>query len=245
MLHFSRAGEKMDRTKVNIETIFPVYISMTTIPSRMKNTIKIIKNFLNNVSGNYTLILNVCENYRKVTKSDITKNIEELQQINSPKFRLNVTYDIGPITKIVPSLKITPNECIIIICDDNCYHHEAFKILAEKQDKVHNKTFTFWKYLYSDVEVPQGVDLISFWKPNLQGFEKYYQKSTQEEKCFFVDDLVIGFFLKEKGIPIVQVERKWKWPWIHPCFDEKESLNTKKGQNSRKNTMKKCFLHLI
>lgn len=246
MLQFSNKTNKMDKRTVNIKTVYPVYISMTTIPSRISNTVKIIKNTLKSITGIEKLILNVCEDYHEVHKSTITKHIQELQEITDPRFRLNITYDIGPITKLVPSLNITPRECVLIICDDDCYHHEAFKMIAEKQDKVHDKSFTFFKYKYGELEVPQGVDLISFWKPNLDGFAEYFKKANENKSCYFVDDLVVGFYLHYKGIEIEQLDRKWKWPWIPDCLPEKnkESLFKKKGKYSREKAMKECLIHL-
>jgi len=248
MLQFSTKPDKMDTQKVVIKTVYPVYISMTTIPSRMGNTIKIIKNTLKHVEGIEQLILNVCDSYKEVNKSPITHHMEELQKINDPRFRLNVTYDIGPITKLVPSLRITPKECVLIICDDDCYHHEAFKIIAEKQDKEHDKSFTFFKYDYGKVEVPQGVDLVSFWKPNLEGFMDFFKEANKDKSCFFVDDLVVGFFLHSKGIEIKQLDRLWRWPWIPSCLPKEgkqESLFGRKGDYSRKKAMKKCMMHLL
>ncbi len=248
MLQFSTKPDKMDTQKVVIKTVYPVYISMTTIPSRMGNTIKIIKNTLKHVEGIEQLILNVCDSYKEVHKSPITHHMEELQKIDDPRFRLNVTYDIGPITKLVPSLRITPKECVLIICDDDCYHHEAFKIIAEKQDKEHDKSFTFFKYDYGKVEVPQGVDLVSFWKPNLEGFMDFFNKANKDKSCFFVDDLVVGFFLNRKGIEIKQLDRLWRWPWIPSCLPKEgkqESLFGRKGDYSRKKAMKKCMMHLL
>jgi hypothetical protein len=231
----------MDKRKIIIRTIYPVYISLTTIPSRLQNTIKIIKNLLNYVKGFEKIILNIPWSYRRWPNEKIFIDLSDLEKNNS-RLVVNRTQDLGPITKLIPTLNLTPSECIIIICDDECYHHEAFKIAAERQDKEHQSTFTFWKYNYRGIEVPQGVDLISFWKPNLFGLNEYYNKCTQKNACFYVDDLVIGNFLKEKGIKIEQLNRKWKWPYIPNCLSNKnEGLFEIKGEYSRDNSMKKCF----
>lgn len=233
----------MDNTKVSIKTVFPVYISMTTIPSRIGRTIKIIKNMLIHIEGIQGLILNVCEHYKEVNKSPITKHFDELRNIRDKRFILNITHDIGPITKIVPSLDLVPRESVLIICDDDSYHHDAFKLIAEKQDKIHDKTFTFWKYKYSNLEIPQGVDLVSFWTPNLSDFKRFYNRTKESKHCFFVDDLVIGFYLHNRGIPIEQIPRPWKFPFIPSKEDE--SLFSKKGEYSRDNSMKKCLMYMM
>ena len=227
--------------RVNINCIYPVYISMTTIPERMSNTYKIIKSTLNNLSGFEKLILNVPIKYQSWEMDKL--NLTKLESINDPRFILNRTNDFGPATKIIPSLSITPNECIIIVCDDDCYHYEAFKIAAESQEKDRSKSFTFWKYTYNGLDIPQGVDLITFWKPNMLGFESYAKRVIKYRHCFFVDDMIIGSYLSQNGISIEQLDRKWKWPWIPNCFgkESKFSLNKQKGEFSRESCNKNCF----
>lgn len=233
----------MDKTKIFINTVFPVYISMTTIPSRLKNTIKIVKNMIKYIKGIKGIILNVCESYKEVkNKNFINKHLIELQGLQG--CIINLTEDIGPITKLVPSLDITPEECIIVICDDEMYHHDAFKMIAEKQDRQHHKTFTFWKYDYQGIDVPQGVDLISFWKPNLNELKNFWKMSSSNKHCFFVDDLVIGLYLHNRGIEIEKIPRPWKFPFIPSSKNETESLFKKKGEYSRDNSMKKCLLFM-
>ena len=73
--------------------------------------------------------------------------------------------DYGPITKIWGTIQLFPypREMNLLILDDNEYHLDGIKIIAERQDKDHNKTFSYYKYNYKGIEVPQGVDIISFW----------------------------------------------------------------------------------
>jgi hypothetical protein len=243
MLQFKNLSNKLDNVKTHINTVYPVYISMTTIPPRLENTLKIIKNTLKHMDGIEKIILNIPIKWKNFSENkQLNNNI-----INDTRFKLNIIQeDYGPITKIIPTLDITPKECILIVCDDECYHHEAYKFLAEKQDKHHDKTFTYYKYNYDDLTVPQGVDMISFWKPNLDGLRDYWEKTLGNEYCFYVDDLVIGGYLRSKGVEVVQEKRKWKWPFIPNCLEVKdnESLYNKKGKYSRNNSMKKCMLFL-
>jgi len=246
MLPFSEFNG-MDNNFVKIQTSAPLYISMTTIPSRMKNTIKIIKNMLEKVSGYEKIILNIPSRYKKYTNVNLPEDISDLTK--DSRFLLNKTNeDLGPITKMIPSLNLIPSDCILIICDDDCYHHEAFKLIAEKQDKDIKKSFTFWKYKYNSTVVPQGVDMISFWKPNLKGFEEWWKHTRKSKYCFYVDDLLIGRWLQIKGIPIEQLDRKWKWPWIANCLPKEvndKGLFGQKGKFERKKSMSKCMMFLL
>ncbi len=102
---------KLDYSKTIINTNLPVYITMTTIPSRFKNTIKIIKHFLKHVTGFEKLILNIPYKYHRWPHFKIdTSQID----IADRRFILNRTKDYGPLTKLVGSLHIIPDESITI-----------------------------------------------------------------------------------------------------------------------------------
>jgi hypothetical protein len=222
---------------MNINTTYPVYLSLTTIPSRFDKTMVNIKKLLDSLTGFEKIILNIPHKYKKFGDFKVNCNIKDQRLI------INRCEDLGPITKLVPTIRIIPSECILIIFDDDEYHPEAIKIAAEKQDKEHFKSFTFWKYTYKNISVPQGVDIISFWKPNLNDFNEFYSNSKGNNHCFYVDDLVIGWYLKHKGIEIETLERKWKWPWIEGS-QKGYSLFGLKGEYSRNNSMSNCYSHI-
>lgn len=246
---------KLDREKIEIYTYKPIYITMSTIPSRMKNTFKIIENFLQNVSGNYKIILNIPYKYNRFPNFSIDCNHE----IRDSRFILNRTEDYGPITKILPSLEIIPKGSIVIICDDMCYKLNAFKDIAELQDRDRTRAYSFYVYPFgvdgkTPVNVPQGADLISVQSENLSSFPEWYNsfkekigvKSYFDSPCFFVDDQVIGWYFQDQGIPMTQVERKHRNIYIKDCdlSNKSYNLNMQKGKNSRKNTMEGCYKQL-
>lgn len=241
---------KLDHEKINIQTVYPVYITMSTIPSRMKNTFKIIKHFLQHTTGIEKLILNVPYKYNRFPYLTIDCN----HDIDDPRFILNRTEDQGPLTKILPSLDIIPNNSIVIICDDMCYKLKAFKDIAEIQDREKHRAFSFYVYPYGNVRVPQGADLISSYSNNLRNFKDWFNSFKQKlnikdyfsSPCFFVDDQVIGWYFQNMGIPMLQVERKHRMIYIKDCDKgvSSHNLNNQKGKNSRDNTMKGCYKEL-
>lgn len=244
---------KLDHQKIHIETYYPVYITMSTIPSRMKNTFKIIKHFLKHVTGIKGVILNVPHRYNRFPLHVIDTN----HDIDDPRFILNRTEDHGPLTKLLPSLDIIPEDSITIICDDMCYKLNAFKDIAEIQDRERNRAFSFYVYPYGEktpVNVPQGADLISCNTRNLKHFKQWYSRLKEklnikdyfQSPCFFVDDQVIGWFFQSSGIPLMQVERKHRMIYIKDCdrTNQSHNLNQQTGQNSRENTMQGCYKQL-
>lgn len=244
----------MDNIYVDINTIYPVFLSLSTIPPRIENTVKIVKNILKHVSGFEKLVLNVPLEYKNyaVSSPKFRACIAELHNIRDSRFILNRPDDKGPITKLYGALDLIPDECVLLIFDDDSYHHEAFKIAAETQDRHTSKSFTFWKYTLSKdkskdeskdkIDVPQGVDIISFWSQNLRGIKEYIDK-TSVSFCFYVDDLIIGKFLHDNEIPVEVLKRKWKWPFILASSNT-PGLFEKKGKYSRENATKKCLLLL-
>lgn len=250
--------ELLDKSNIHIKTSIPVYITMTTIPSRFKNTIRIIENFLKHVKGFEKIILNIPYSYNRWPDFKVDTSITG--KINDNRFLLNRCEDSGPITKILAALPIIPDKSITIICDDMCYKSSAFKDIAEIQDKYRNKSFTFFVYPYkndhgyNNVMVPQGADLISSYTSNLRELSDWFITFKSqlnipkyfENECFFVDDQVIGWYFQTHGIPMEQVDRKHRMIYIKNCdiADRSHNLNKQTGKNSRENTMDKCYNHL-
>lgn len=251
---------KLDRREILIDTHLPVYITMSTIPSRMKNTLRIIKNFMEHVSGFEKLILNVPYRYNRWPEM---KNIDVSHDIHDSRFMIHRTKDYGPVTKFLPVLedKLIPEEAILIVCDDMCYKLDSFRDIATVQDRRIHESFSYYVYEYSPkgvsgpkVDVPQGADLISMYARNAYHFPNwFYQlkrqlgvKSYFETPCFFVDDQVIGWYFKSMSIPMKQVERRHRNIYIKDCDQatKSDNLNNQKGKNSRENVMSGCYSDL-
>jgi hypothetical protein len=249
--------KNLDKTDVVINTRLPVYITMSTIPSRFQNTIAIIRNFLQHVSGFEKIILNVPKKYKRWPNYKPNYN----HSIRDPRFYLNVIEeDQGPVTKFLPALDLVPDESILIVRDDMCYKLTSFKDIAEIQDRRLFEAFSFYVYNYNGrsgdypVGVPQGADLISMYSRNAKPFRSWFSsikdklqlKSYFETPCFFVDDQVIGWYFQYYGIPMRQVEPTHRNIYIQDCDNapEIDNLNRQKGKNSRENTMEGCYADL-
>lgn len=264
MFTLFRSGLNMDESKLDtrdvlINTHLPVYITMSTIPSRLKNTFRIIKNFMEHVSGFEKLILNVPYKYNRWPDMN---NIDVSHDIVDGRFILNRCPDYGPVTKFLPVLEegLIPPEAIFIVCDDMCYQLDAFRDIALVQDRRLSESFSYYVYEYSPetdqtkVEVPQGADLISMYARNAYHFPEWFLelkrqlgvKDYFETPCFFVDDQVIGWYFKSMNIPMKQVERRHRNIYIKNCDkgNSSDNLNNQKGRNSRENTMTGCYRDL-
>lgn len=212
---------------------YPVWVSLTTIPDRFEKTDKILREMVIGLSWVDKIVLNIPIKYKRFKQ-------REFDWYNHPKVIINmVGEDYGPITKILPTLDIIPNESLLLVCDDEIYNWDAFKIAADKQITNRSKSYTYWKYDYKGVDIPQGVDIISFWTPNLHSFGRFVSMAMKSSHCFYVDDMVIGLYLNRYGISIEQLQRKWKWAWVPDGADK--GLFHMKGEYSRDRSSRECF----
>jgi hypothetical protein len=239
-----------------------VYLSFTTIPSRIARTIYIIKTLLQHEQDQtltFTkLFLNVPFIYRLPSHGIIPlKHIWELQRIEKEskgKFCLIRPWvDYGPLTKLLPVIenhakhRIDLDRSILVIFDDECYHVELIQHAIEKQMNDLKRSFTYYRYDYKGIDVPQGVDLITFYMKHLREFPQYERRlSITQSACFYVDDLVIGNYLKSKGVPIEVLSRgTYQLPWIPDCITKDTvSLYAMQGASSRTNSMNGCYVDL-
>lgn len=228
---------------IHIHTVFPLYLSFTTIPERFNEANQLVRSILMHLNGFTKLYLNIPTEYKQFPNTTIDVS---MFPTNDRRFELVRCKDYGPATKLIPTLeKLQGQLCNLIIFDDNPYHMDAFKILAEKQELNHSKSFSYYTYAYKNLKrVAQGVDMISFWVPHLKYFMRYYEEhASKNEYCFFVDDLVISSYLNKYGIDIETVPRKWKWAWI-PSNESSYELFKLGGRFNRTNSMKECYKHL-
>ena len=173
-----------------------VYVSMTTIPERLKtdwwyNNLKRNMSFL---KSNYTIIINIPYYSLKGEKYVIPDNVIKLQKENYKQLILNrVDKDEGPITKLLPTLrnnKIKDSD-IIIICDDDLYYKpHIFKILEKAVNSNENKIST--------------MCVKSYWGCNGTGFKKYLLKNilnfNYPKSCIKVDDEIIRYYIYKNKI---------------------------------------------
>jgi hypothetical protein len=126
----------------------PIIITLTTIPSRLtpENFEEGIKSnilsLLNqDYEGEYEIHFNVPSVLKHTGESYIIPEwIREIENNNS-KFKIfDNLEDLGPVTKLIHTLKrITDPETIIIVCDDDLiYHPGMITEQVKNQNKYHN-----------------------------------------------------------------------------------------------------------
>lgn len=122
------------------------YISLTTVPERIKNWNSFQENLKSLVNQktlvDYQVILTIPEHYAIKNEpyeihSDLANFIED-----NPKIILNrKTIDYGPITKVIGALSIStdPNDTLIVCDDDHKYNEGMIDYHLKMQDKYNSK----------------------------------------------------------------------------------------------------------
>jgi len=132
-----------------------IYISLTTVPKRLKYwpVIKLnLESLLNQKTDKeYYVILNLPISYtlKYLEPNDIDYILPvELIEFakNNPKLIINRdTYDYGPIVKIIGSLKYAtnPDDILIILDDDEIYHEDMLEYHIKKLNEHPNHVICF------------------------------------------------------------------------------------------------------
>ena len=100
-----------------------LYISFTTIPTRIGNISKVLDSISNQMLQPDKIIINIPKYCIRLKKFYNFKKIEKIIENSKLKDKviINKTRDYGPITKIYPIIKLDfiKNDDMIIIIDDD------------------------------------------------------------------------------------------------------------------------------
>lgn len=116
-------------------------ISMTSIPERLKYLRPVLTSLLDQTYKVDEISLNIPYVSRKGKEYEIPKWLEELaKNMESPVQIHRVPVDLGPGTKILPTLKReTLDTLIIVVDDDNIYSSKLVEGLIEEYERYEGK----------------------------------------------------------------------------------------------------------
>jgi hypothetical protein len=184
-----------------------VIVTFTTIPSRLtpedfEEGIKSnIESLLNqDYEGEYEIHFNVPSILKHTnTEYIIPQWIREIAN-NNPKFKIFENLeDLGPVTKIIHTLKrITDPEAIIIVCDDDLvYHPSMVSEQVKNQNKYPNTAVGYDGCGALDPTVFDDVRnhyVVSIYKDIEVNILQHY-KTISYRRRFFEDDFLTDFAL--------------------------------------------------
>ena len=172
-----------------------IYVSLTTIPSRVKNINKTIESLLNQKKKPDKIFINLPRTYKR-----FNENIkeEEISHINTDKtIEIVRCEDFGPGSKLLGSLnKFEKNSLLILVDDDHIYKNFMIEKFYYFYSKAPENAYSFYVHPLKDFGVGQGADGFAINSNFLGGIKKFYDEIIKNNKDLFIhDDLWISFFL--------------------------------------------------
>jgi hypothetical protein len=171
-----------------------IYVSISTIPQRIKNLNETIKSLINQTQKPDKIFVNIPFKYRRFI--EIIKN----EQI--PKFESNIVEitrcdDFGPGTKLIGSLhKLKKNSLVILADDDHIYENYMIEKFFYFYSQSPNNAYSFYVHPLGKFGIGQGADGFAINTNSLKGIKKFYDLIIKNyEELFIHDDLWISYFL--------------------------------------------------
>ena len=171
-----------------------IYISISTIPQRIKNLNESVKSLLNQTKKPDKIFINIPFKYKRFT--------ETIEDDQIPKFDNNIIEitrceDCGPATKLLGSLnKLEKNSLVILADDDHIYENFMIEKFFHFYSKAPNNAYSFYVHPLGKFGIGQGADGFAINTNHLTGIKKFYDKVVKNYKeLFLYDDLWISYFL--------------------------------------------------
>ena len=171
-----------------------IYVSISTIPQRIKNLNESIKSLLDQTKKPDKIFINIPFNYERFS--------ETIKEDQIPKFDSNVVEvtrceDCGPATKLLGSLnKLEKNSLVILADDDHVYANFMIEKFFHYYSKAPNNAHSFYVHPLGNFGIGQGADGFAINTNHLEGIKNFYDKVVKDYKeLFLYDDLWISYFL--------------------------------------------------
>ena len=171
-----------------------IYVSISTIPQRLKNLNKSVESLLKQTQKPDKIFINIPFKYKRF--SEIIKD----DQI--PKFDNNIVEvtrceDCGPGTKLLGSLnKLKKNSLLILADDDHVYEDYMIEKFLYFYSMTPDNAYSFYVHPLGNFGIGQGADGFAISTNHLSGIKNFYDKIVKNYKeLFLYDDLWISYFL--------------------------------------------------
>ena len=170
-----------------------IYISISTIPSRIKSIDKTINSLLSQTLKPDKIFVNIPNKYKR-----FKNNVEEKDIPNfSNEVEITRCEDFGPGTKLLGSLKkIDKNSLLILADDDHIYENFMVEKFHHHYSLSPSNAYSFYVHPLGNFGVGQGADGFAINTNHLEGIKFFYDKIVKDYKeLFLYDDLWISYFL--------------------------------------------------
>ena len=171
-----------------------IYISLSTIPQRLKNLNESIKSLLKQTRKPDKIFINIPLKYKRFSE---TIEADQIPKFDSSVVEITRCEDCGPGTKLLGSLdKLEKNSLLILVDDDHTYKDYMIEKFFYFYSKAPNNAYSFYVHPLGNFGIGQGADGFAINTNHLTGIENFYNKVVKDYKeLFLYDDLWISYFL--------------------------------------------------
>jgi len=171
-----------------------IYVSVSTIPQRVKNLNESIRSLLNQTRKPDKIFINIPFKYKRFRE---TIDDNQIPKFDSSIVEITRCEDCGPGTKLLGSLnKFKKNSLVILADDDNVYEDYMIEKFYYFYSKAPNNAYSFYVHPLGNFGIGQGADGFAINTNHLKGIKDFYDKVAKDYKeLFLYDDLWISYFL--------------------------------------------------
>ena len=222
-----------------------IYVSLTTIPQRVKNLYKSVESLLKQSKKPDKIFVNIPKKYKRF--NEVIED-DQIPKISNKIVEITRCEDYGPGTKLLGSLnKLEKNSLIILADDDNIYEDYMIEKFYHYYSIAPENAYSFYVHPLGNFGIGQGADGFAINTNHLKGIKNFYDKVAKDYKeLFLYDDLWISYFLYNfKKSKILSLQKHLnrtedKKPiLIYKSHTESSGLISTYGENLRESVMKR------
>ena len=171
-----------------------IYVSLTTIPQRVKNLNKSVESLLKQSKKPDKIFVNIPLKYKRFEE---TIDDNKIPKFDNRAVEITRCEDYGPGTKLLGSLnKFEKNSLLILADDDHVYEDYMIEKFFYFYSKASNNAYSFYVHPLGNFGIGQGADGFAINTNHLTGIKNFYDKVAKDYKeLFLYDDLWISYFL--------------------------------------------------
>jgi len=171
-----------------------IYISISTIPKRLKNLYQSVESLLKQTRKPDKIFINIPYKYKRFSES-IKDN--QIPKFDNSLVEITRCEDCGPGTKLLGSLdKFEKDSLVILADDDHVYENFMIEKFFYFYSKAPNNAYSFYVHPLGNFGIGQGADGFAINTNHLMGIKNFYNKVVRDHKELFLnDDLWISYFL--------------------------------------------------
>lgn len=171
-----------------------IYVSLTTIPSRIRNLEKTIDSLISQKKHPDKIFINIPNSYKRF-REKIKDN--HIPKFKDKKIEIVRCDDYGPGTKLLGSIKkFTKNSLLILVDDDHYYEDYMIEKFYEYYLLAPQNAYSFYVHPIKHFGIGQGADGFAINTNFLSGVDNFYNEIVKNNNDLFLnDDLWISFFL--------------------------------------------------